>query len=119
MDKCYGVYRNGKDLSEGLEKIRELKKRFADIYIQDSGHVYNNNMINALETENLLYLAEGLATAALTREESRGGHARTDFPVRDDEKWLKHTLITYTEDGPKLSYKPVTITKWLPVERKY
>jgi len=119
MDRYVGVYRTGEGLSEGLATVRKLKKRFADIYIQDSGHVYNSNMINALETENLLDLAEGLISAALAREESRGGHARTDFPVRDDEKWLQHTLITYTKDGPKLSYKPVTITKWLPVERKY
>ena len=64
-------------------------------------------------------LAEVIAVAALAHEESRGAHARRDFPKRDDEKWLKHTLARYSPDGPKLDGKPVRITKWLPVERKY
>ena len=64
-------------------------------------------------------ISEVIAMGALAREESRGAHARTDFPVRDDEKWLKHTIVRRTEDGPEFSYKPVTITKWQPEERKY
>ena len=119
MDQHAGVYRDGESLSEGLKKIKALKARFEDIYIKDTNYVYNTNLINAFETENLLDLAEAMLTAALAREESRGGHARTDFPERDDEKWLKHTLVSFSKDGPKLDYKPVTITKWKPVERKY
>ena len=114
-----GVFRDGDSLKEGLKNIRELNERYRDIYVQDGGSVYNTNLTHVLETRNLLDVAEGMTMAALAREEIRGGHARTDFMQRDDEKWLKHTLITHTKDGPKLSYKPVTITKWLPVERKY
>ncbi len=119
MDQHAGVYRDGESLSEGLKKIKALKARFEDIYIKDTNYVYNTNLINAFETENLLDLAEAMLTAALAREESRGGHARTDFAERDDEKWLKHTLVSFSKDGPKLDYKPVAITKWKPVERKY
>ena len=119
MDQHAGVYRTAKSMSEGLKKVQNLLQRYQRIMIQDKGQVYNTNLINALELENLLNLAEVLLTAALAREESRGAHARTDFPTRDDEKWLKHTLVAYSPEGPKLSYKPVAITKWKPVERKY
>jgi succinate dehydrogenase / fumarate reductase flavoprotein subunit len=119
MDQHAGVYRTGEEMSAGLKKVKALKQRFEKIYIADKGSVYNTNLMNAMEIGNLVDLAEMLLTAAVVREESRGGHARYDFPNRDDEKWLKHTLVSYTKEGPKLSYKPVTITKWKPVERKY
>jgi succinate dehydrogenase / fumarate reductase flavoprotein subunit len=119
MDRCAGVFRTREEMSAGLRDIRDLKQRFGKIYITDKGSVYNTNLINAMEVENLLDLAEILVTAALAREESRGGHARYDFPDRDDDKWLKHTLVSYGPEEPKLSYKPVAITKWKPVERKY
>jgi succinate dehydrogenase / fumarate reductase flavoprotein subunit len=119
MDSYAGVYRTGEKLGEGLKKVRELKQRFSKISIQDKSLVYNTNLINALEIENLLDLAEALVLAALMREESRGAHSRTDFKTRDDEKWLKHTLVSYSKEGPKLSYKPVNISKWKPVERTY
>jgi succinate dehydrogenase / fumarate reductase flavoprotein subunit len=106
-------------MSVGLKRIKALKERFGNISITDKSSAYNTNLINAMEVENLLDLAEILVTAALVREESRGGHARYDFPNRDDEKWLKHTLVTYSPDGPQLSYKPVVVNKWKPVERKY
>jgi len=119
MDQHAGVYRTGEEMSAGLKKVKALKKRFENIYVADKGSVYNTNLMNAMEIGNLVDLAEMLLTAAVVREESRGGHARYDFPNRDDEKWLKHTLVSYSEEGPKLSYKPVAITKWKPVERKY
>lgn len=119
MDGNLGVYRTGEEMAAGLKKIGALKERFRNISIKDKGRVYNSNLTGALELENLLDLAEVMAVAALAREESRGGHARRDFPVRDDVNWLKHTLACYSPDGPKLEYKPVTITKWKPVERKY
>jgi succinate dehydrogenase / fumarate reductase flavoprotein subunit len=75
--------------------------------------------VNVFETENLLNLAEVVVSAALAREESRGGHARIDFPKRDDEKWLKHTVVSFSKEGPRLDYKPVDVSRWKPVERKY
>lgn len=119
MDRCASVFRTGEEMSAGLTKIKELKERFAKSSVVDRSRAYNTNLINAMEVENLLDLAEILVTAALAREESRGAHARYDFPNRDDEKWLKHTLVSYSPEGPQLSYKPVKITKWKPVERKY
>ncbi len=119
MDDHLGVYRSGTGMSEGLEKIRRLKERFQHIGIVDKNRVYNSNLINALETEYMLTLAETMTMAALAREESRGGHARTDFPKRDDEQWLKHSLVRWSDGEHRLDYKPVTITHWKPVERKY
>jgi len=119
MDKHAGVYRSGESMNEGLSKIAELKRRFAQITIQDKSRVYNTNVVQALETENMLELAEVLLFAGLARQESRGAHARTDFSKRDDEKFSGHSMVYYTCGKPRLEYKPVTITNWKPVERKY
>jgi succinate dehydrogenase / fumarate reductase flavoprotein subunit len=119
MDKHAGVYRTGESMKEGLRKIAELRERFRKISIQDKSRIYNTNLIQALETENMLELAEVLLFAGDAREESRGGHARTDFSKRDDEKFLVHSMVYYTGGKPRLEYKPVTITNWKPVERKY
>ena len=119
MDFHMGVFRTGDDMAAGLEEVRKLKERFKKVKVEDKGRIYNSNLMNTIELENLLTLAESMIVAALAREESRGGHSRRDFTVRDDEKWLKHTLITLTDEGPKLTYKDVTINKWKPVERKY
>src|SRR5208282_532499 len=119
MDKHAGVYRTGESMQEGLDKIAGLKQRFLNITLQDKSRIYNTNLIQALETENMLELAEVLLFAGLARQESRGGHARTDFTKRDDEKFLGHSMVYYTGGKPRLGYKPVTITNWKPVERKY
>ena len=119
VDQHLGVYRDGEDMKVGWEKIKKLSARFRKIKVTDKGRVYNSNLINVLEIQNLLDQAHAFMAAAIAREESRGAHARRDFKTRDDEKWLKHTLVFYTPDGPRLDYKPVTMTKWKPVERKY
>jgi len=119
MDKHAGVYRSGESMKVGLEKIADLRQRFRRVAIEDKSRVYNTNLIQALETDNMLELAEVLLLAGLAREESRGGHARTDFSKRDDEKFLTHSMVYYTGGKPRLEYKPVTITNWKPVERKY
>lgn len=119
MDQYVGVFRTGEDLEKALDKVKSLKKRFGNIHITDKSRTFNTNLIHALELENLLDLAEVMVTGALQRTESRGAHARRDYSKRDDKNWLKHTLASCHPDGPKLDYKPVNITTWKPVERKY
>jgi succinate dehydrogenase / fumarate reductase flavoprotein subunit len=119
MDQYAGVYRTGEGLAKALEVIREIKDRSTRAPVTDKSKVYNSNLFHALELENLLDLAEVTVAGALTREESRGAHSRRDFVARDDETWMRHTLAWRTETGPRLDYKPVTVTTWNPVERKY
>ena len=119
VDQHLGVYREEEQMTAGLAKLKSLQERFENIHVRDRGRVYNTNLTNVLEIENMLTLAEVLFTAAIARKESRGGHSRKDFLDRDDANWLRHTLVTTSPEGPRLDYKPVTITKWKPVERKY
>jgi succinate dehydrogenase / fumarate reductase flavoprotein subunit len=119
MDRHAGVYRTGQSIGEGLDKIAELRRRFRNIAVQDKSRIYNTDLIRTLETENMLELADALLFAGLARQESRGAHFRTDFPVRNDEKFLGHSVVYYTGGTPRLEYKPVAITNWKPVERKY
>lgn len=119
MDQHAGVYRDGESLQQGLQKVGELKHRFGQITIHDKSRVYNTDLTQALETENMLDLAEALLAAALARKESRGAHSRLDFPKRDDGNFLGHTIVHRTGSAPKIEYKPVRITNWEPVERKY
>jgi succinate dehydrogenase / fumarate reductase flavoprotein subunit len=119
MDAQVGVFRTGDDLAKALVHIREIRERAQRAPVVDQSRVYNSNLIHALELENLVDLAEVTVAGALAREESRGAHARRDFPTRDDETWLKHTLAFHTDDGPRFEHKPVTIDMWKPVERKY
>jgi succinate dehydrogenase / fumarate reductase flavoprotein subunit len=117
MDDDVGVFRNGTDLATALAKIREIRGRAGRAWIADKSRVYNSNLVHALELENLLDLAEVTVAGALAREESRGAHARRDFPTRDTS-WLKLRWRSRC-DGPRLEHKPVTIDMWKPVERKY
>jgi succinate dehydrogenase / fumarate reductase flavoprotein subunit len=119
FDKNVGVFRTQEGLETAFNQVIELKTRFLNIGIKDKSRAFNTDLTTALEVENLLDLAEVFVHGALVRTESRGGHARRDFTTRDDENWLKHTLAFYSDDGPKLDYKPVTITTWKPIERKY
>jgi succinate dehydrogenase / fumarate reductase flavoprotein subunit len=119
MDSEVGVYRTGPGLEAAHSKIKELKQRVPDVQVRDRGRIYNTDLLSALEIDNLLDLAEVVVLGALARTESRGAHARRDFPKRDDVNWLKHTLACYTPTGPRMEYIPVNITAWQPVERKY
>ncbi|MFH1175948.1 MAG: succinate dehydrogenase/fumarate reductase flavoprotein subunit [Acidobacteriota bacterium] len=119
MDTNAGVFRTGERLATALATVRELRARSMRAPVVDKGQVYNSNLFHALELENLLDLAEITVMGALARQESRGAHARRDFPTRDDDHWLKHTLAWCTNEGPQLAYKGVTINTWKPVERKY
>ncbi|MDQ7824359.1 MAG: succinate dehydrogenase/fumarate reductase flavoprotein subunit [Candidatus Eremiobacteraeota bacterium] len=119
VDVSLGVYREAGPMKEGLEKIRDLKDRYKKLRVHDKSKAYNTDFLFAIELGFMLDVAEIVASGALTREESRGGHARIDFSSRDDDKWLKHTLARYSPEGPRFDYLPVTITNWKPVERKY
>jgi succinate dehydrogenase / fumarate reductase flavoprotein subunit len=119
MDKYAYVYRTGEGLGAGLRDLRALHKR-AYRHVDDQAKEYNTNFTNVLELEAMFEIAEIVLAGGLARTESRGAHARLDYPKRDDPNWLKHTLAYYELDGPpRLEYAPVTITKYTPTERHY
>jgi succinate dehydrogenase flavoprotein subunit len=118
MEKA-SVFRDAPTLSEVRSKFPELRERYGQIKIEDRGTKYNTELFEVIELGNLLDLAEVLVESALARQESRGAHFREDFPKRDDANWLKHTLAFKGAKGIEFKYKPVTITKFEPKERKY
>ena len=124
MDMNAQVYRTEETLKQALADVQNLKDRFKNVAIQDKGKRYNTDLLEAVELGFLLDLAEVLVTSALARKESRGGHAREDFPTRDDVNFMRHTMA-YREfdsqgnDQVRLDYKPVVITNYKPMERKY
>jgi succinate dehydrogenase / fumarate reductase flavoprotein subunit len=118
MDKC-SVFRDSAGLQQALSKIRELKSRYADLGLTHKGKNFNYELEEALELGNMLKTAEAIVFSALQREESRGAHFRNDFPERNDEAWLKHTLVVKSTEGLKTQHKPVTVTRFEPKERKY
>jgi succinate dehydrogenase / fumarate reductase flavoprotein subunit len=120
MMDLVGMFRTGEGMQSALEIVRELRERYKHIPLHDQGNVFNTEMINIWELGNLLEIAELTTVCALARTESRGGHARDDYPKRDDVNWLKHTLAWVKPDGEiELRYKPVVITKYQPKERVY
>ena len=119
MSENVWVFRTGDKLQTALKEIRALKQRFKNIRVEDKGKLFNTGLVEALQLDFTLDLAEVTIASALARTESRGAHTRRDYPKRDDENWLKHTLAYYTREGPRLEYIPVTITKWHPTARKY
>ena len=119
MSNC-GVFRNKDGLEVCLKKVKELQGRFKKAKVTDKGKTFNSELIETIELQHMLEYSEIIVVSAIAREESRGSHARTDFSKRDDAKWLKHTLsYKKPEGGIELKYKPVTITKHQPEERKY
>lgn len=114
-----GVFRIEHQMRAAVDKVHELQGRYRQVGIQDRGKTFNTELLEAIELGYLLDLAEVTAESALARTESRGAHSREDYPDRDDENWLKHTLAYRTESGVDLKYKPVTITKFEPKPRTY
>lgn len=119
MDKNAQVYRTEESLNEALDKIKELRKRYENIQVQDRGQRFNTDLLEAIELGFLLDLAEVLAFTARERRESRGGHYREDFETRDDEKFMVHSMAYKAGDGITIGWKPVVITNYPPMERKY
>ncbi|MDG6931402.1 MAG: succinate dehydrogenase/fumarate reductase flavoprotein subunit [Nitrososphaerota archaeon] len=119
MDANVYVFRTVAGLETARKKLRELRDRYREIYVSDKGSVYNANLREAIEIGNMIELAQAIVEGAINRKESRGAHAMVEFPARDDGNFLKHTLAYRTEGFPRVSYLPVNITRWQPMERKY
>ena len=120
MHENFGVFRREEQMLEQGEIVQALRERYERVVVDDKGDVFNCDLTQALELGFLLELAESMVVSGLARKESRGAHARPyDYPDRDDENYLKHTIVTWEDGAPKLDWKPVTMTKWQPEERKY
>ncbi|MEE9263760.1 MAG: fumarate reductase (quinol) flavoprotein subunit [Vicinamibacteria bacterium] len=119
-EESAGIYRNGPDLERGMESIRRLQERFQNILLEDRSHTFNTELTSALELSYMPEVAEAILHSAQARTESRGSHQRTDYPERNDEKFLSHTLVYQTpSERPRIEYLPVTITRWPPGKRVY
>jgi succinate dehydrogenase / fumarate reductase flavoprotein subunit len=120
MHENFGVFRREEQMLEQGAIVRGLRERYERVVVEDKGEIFNSDLTQALELGFLLELAECMVVCGLARKESRGAHARPyDYPDRDDENYMRHTLITWEDDAPQLDWRPVTITKWQPEERKY
>ena len=119
MTSHVGIFRNESDLSFARKKIRNLKGRLRNVGVSQQALAFNYELIQYLELEGMIHLAEVIVEGALARKESRGSHSRVDFPERDDDNWLRHTLAFKSSDGPRLEHKDVTITSYPPKERTY
>jgi fumarate reductase flavoprotein subunit len=120
MEESAGIYRTGPAMADGGDTLAELQQRMAKVGVADTSRSFNTELVAALELANMLDIAECMLRSGLAREESRGAHQRTDFPARDDERFLTHQLVRRGADGsPRVETMPVTITRWPPGERVY
>jgi succinate dehydrogenase / fumarate reductase flavoprotein subunit len=120
MTEKVGMFRTKKDLEEALERIRELREDYnKKVYLSSKCLRYSQELVNVIEFDFMLDIAEVITSGALNREETRGSHYRLDFKERNDKDWLKHTLVTLEKDKPRISYKEVQISKYKPEARKY
>jgi succinate dehydrogenase / fumarate reductase flavoprotein subunit len=120
MHENFGVFRREEQMREQGEIVTRLRDRFESVYVEDKGQIFNSDLTQALELGFMLDLAQCMVVSGIARKESRGAHARPfDYPDRDDENFMKHTVVTWVDGDPKLDWKPVTVTKWQPQERKY
>jgi succinate dehydrogenase / fumarate reductase flavoprotein subunit len=119
MSEKVGIFRNKKELTGALEQIRALREDYKRVYISGKCLRYSQELVNILEFDSMLDLAEVITLGALNREETRGSHYRLDFKERDDRNWLKHTIVTYKDGKPQISYKEVVPGKYKPEAREY
>ncbi len=120
MYENVGIFRTEEKLEEAKVKIGEMRERYdRGVLVHDKGRSFNTDLIQALELGSMLEMADCLVTGAIARTESRGAHSRLDFPERDDENWLRHTLAHYDDGQVRLDYKDVTITEHQPTVRSY
>ena len=119
MEEHVGIYRNENSLRDACRIIGDLKERTDNLLVEDKDRVFNTDLVSAIELGFMLDTAETIAYSAIARKESRGAHSRTDYPSRDDAKYLKHTMAFKTSDGPRIDYLPVVITRWEPEARVY
>jgi succinate dehydrogenase/fumarate reductase flavoprotein subunit len=120
MLENFGVFRREEKMRRQLEVIAELRERYGRVVVDDKGEVFNSDLTQAIELGSMLDIAACMLEGGIARKESRGAHARPyDYPTRDDENFMKHSIVTWENGGPKLAYAPVRVTKWEPQERKY
>ena len=120
MHVNFGVFRREELMRKQEGIVDDLRERYERVVVEDKGDVFNNDLTQALELGFLLDLASCMVVAGIERKESRGAHARPhDYPDRDDENFLRHTIVTMDDGMPTLNWKPVTMTKWKPMERTY
>jgi fumarate reductase flavoprotein subunit len=120
MEESAGIYRTETALKDATGKLKRLQERFQDLSLDDNSYTFNTELTAALELSYMLDVAQTILQSALERRESRGSHQRTDYPQRDDERFLAHSLAYRTEDDlPRIEYRPVTITRWPPGKRVY
>jgi fumarate reductase flavoprotein subunit len=120
MEGAAGIYRDGATLAKAADKLRELRERAASAAIDDTSRTFNTELTASLELAGMIDLAEAIVHSALHREESRGAHQRTDFPARDDQRFLAHSMAYREPDGsPRVEQSTVTVTRWPPGERVY
>ena len=119
MEEGVGIYRDERSLRETCDRLVELRGRYAGLKLDDTSRRHNTELRAVLELDFLLEVAESVAYSALARKESRGSHQRTDYPARDDESYLKHSLAYHTDGEPRIEYKEAVITRWPPADRVY
>lgn len=119
MSKKFGIFREKQTMQDGLNEIKMMQEQISHVSLQNKEREVNQALVRFLELEDMLLLAESVARGALTREESRGSHTRTDFPERDDRNFLKHTLVGFRDGEMYVSYQPVTLGTFEPKERVY